>query len=76
MLHGSEERPFPTHPGELLRDIRREGLRLSGSEAARRLGLSRMSLHRIFRGDQAVTPEMALRLGKLRGNGPELWPRM
>jgi antitoxin HigA-1 len=29
-----------------------------------------------LRGQQAVTPEMALRLGKLCGNGPEFWLRM
>ena len=66
----------PTHPGELLREIIAESLRLSVSEAARQLGVSRMSLHRVLRGEQAVTPEMALRLGKLCGNGPELWLRM
>ncbi|HYZ26206.1 MAG TPA: HigA family addiction module antitoxin [Geminicoccaceae bacterium] len=72
------ERPArcPTHPGELLREILAEGLRLSVAEAARQLGVSRMTLHRVLRGEQAVTPEMALRLGKLCGNGPELWLRM
>ena len=66
----------PTHPGELLREIVTEGLGLSVAEAARRLGVSRMTLHRILGGKQSVTPEMALRLGKLCGNGPELWLRM
>lgn len=66
----------PTHPGELLREVITEGLGLSVAEAARQLGVSRMSLHRVLSGTQAVTPEMALRLGKLCGNGPELWLRM
>ncbi len=66
----------PIHPGELLREVIGEGLRLSVSEAARHLGVSRMTLHRILAGEQTVTPEMALRLGKLCGNGPELWLRM
>jgi antitoxin HigA-1 len=35
-----------------------------------------MTLHRLLRGEQAVTPEMALRLGKLCGNGPEFWLRL
>jgi addiction module HigA family antidote len=72
------ERPArsPTHPGELLREIIAEGLRLPIAQAARQLGVSRMTLHRVLRGEQAVTPEMALRLGKLCGNGPELWLRM
>ncbi len=46
------------------------------AEAARQLGVSRMTLHRLLRAEQAVTPEMALRLGKLCGNGPEFWLRM
>jgi hypothetical protein len=32
--------------------------------------------HRLLRGKQAVTPEMALRLGKRCGNGPEFWLRL
>jgi addiction module HigA family antidote len=72
------ERPArcPTHPGELLREILADRLKLSVAAAARQLGVSRMTLHRLLRGEQAVTPEMALRLGKLCGNGPELWLRM
>jgi addiction module HigA family antidote len=72
------ERPArcPTHPGELLREILADGLKLSVAEAARQLGISRMTLHRLLRGQQAVTPEMALRLGKLCGNGPEFWLQM
>ena len=76
--HPVTERPArcPTHPGELLREILEGGLKLSVAAAARQLGVSRMTLHRLLRGEQAVTPEMALRLGKLCGNGPELWLRM
>jgi addiction module HigA family antidote len=72
------ERPArcPTHPGELLREVLAEGLQLSVAAAARQLGVSRMTLHRLLRAEQAVTPEMALRLGKLCGSGPELWLRM
>ena len=66
----------PTHPGELLREIVTEGLGLTVAETARRLGVSRMTLQRVLGGTQSVTPEMALRLGKLCGNGPELWLRM
>ena len=66
----------PTHPGELLREILTGGLELSVAEAARQLGVSRMTLHRLLRGEQAVTLEIALRLGKLCGNGPEFWLRL
>jgi addiction module HigA family antidote len=76
--HPVTERPTrcPTHPGELLREILADGLQLSVAGAARQLGISRMTLHRLLRAEQAITPGMALRLGKLCGNGPELWLRM
>jgi addiction module HigA family antidote len=66
----------PTHPGEIFRDDVLPSLKLSVSEAARRLGISRQSLHRIMAGTQPVTPEMAVRLGKFCGNGPRLWLAM
>ena len=51
-------------------------LNLSVSEAARRLGVSRQQLHRILGCTHPITVEMALRIGKLAGNGPGLWLRM
>lgn len=71
------ERPSrkPTHPGALLRDeLDHAGLAVT--EASRRLGVSRQMLHRILAGRGSVTAEMALRIGKLLGNGPNLWLRM
>lgn len=75
----STERPVrhspwpPTHPGEILREDVLPELRLSVTEAAAKLGVSRQTLHRILSGEAAVTAEMAVRLGKLCGNGPRLW---
>ena len=66
----------PTHPGELLREDVLPALGISVSEAARRLRVSRQTLHRILAGDAGVTPDMAVRLGKFCGNGPGLWLRM
>lgn len=66
----------PVHPGEVLRGDVLPALGLSVSEAARQLGVSRQSLHRIMAGRQPVTVEMALRLGRFCGNGPALWLRM
>jgi len=40
------------------------------------LGVTRQTLHRLLAEKTAVTPEMALRLGKFCGNGPDLWLRM
>ncbi len=72
------ERPSrpPTHPGEMLREDVLPALELSVSEAARQLGVSRQTLHRIMAGTHSITPEMAVRLGKFCGNGPRLWLAM
>ena len=66
----------PTHPGEVLREDVFPALDLSVSEAARRLGVSRQQLHRILACTHPITVEMALRIGRLVGNGPGLWLRM
>jgi addiction module HigA family antidote len=66
----------PSHPGVLLREDVLPALRLTVKEAAGKLGVSRQTLHAILSEKSAVTPEMAVRLGKFCGNGPELWLRM
>jgi antitoxin HigA-1 len=69
------QRP-PIHPGEIVREEVLPALGLSVSEAARRLGISRQQLHRVLACTHPITTEMALRIGKLAGNGPGLWLRM
>lgn len=66
----------PVHPGALLREEALPAIGLTVTAAAAALGVSRQTLHAILRETQSVTPEMALRLGKLLGNGPNLWLRM
>jgi addiction module HigA family antidote len=63
----------PMHPGELLREEVLPALRRDKTEVADLLGVSRTTLYDILRERQQVTPAMALRLGKLCGNGPDLW---
>jgi antitoxin HigA-1 len=63
----------PMHPGELLRDEVLPALGRSKTEIAKLLGVSRQTLYDILDEKQPVTPGMALRLGKLCGNGPDLW---
>jgi addiction module HigA family antidote len=66
----------PAHPGGILREDVLPALGLTVTEAARQLRVSRQSLHAILAERSAVSPEMAVRLGRLCGNGPELWLRM
>ena len=63
----------PMHPGELLREVVLPAIGKPKTEIARLLGISRQSLYDILDEQQPVTPAMALRFGKLFGNGPELW---
>jgi len=66
----------PTHPGAILREEVLPTLGISVTAAARQLRVSRQSLHAILAERSAVSPEMAVRLGRFCGNGPELWLRM
>jgi len=61
------------HPGELLREDVIPASGKSKAEIARLLGISRQTLYDILDEKQPVTVAMALRLGKLFGNGPTLW---
>jgi addiction module HigA family antidote len=63
----------PMHPGEMLREDVLPALGKSKTEIARLLGISRQTLYDILDEKQPVTPGMALRIGKLLGNGPDLW---
>src|SRR3954451_1117973 len=66
----------PTHPGEILREEVLPALNMPVMTAAKHLGVSRQTLHRVLAEKAGVTPEMALRLGKFCGNGPGLWLRL
>ena len=66
----------PSHPGKLLRAVVLPAMQVSVSQAASELGISRQHLHKVLAGESAVSAEMAARLGKYCGNGPELWLNM
>lgn len=66
----------PTHPGALLREVVLPDLGITQGEFADRLGVSRRTVSEILHERRSVTPDMAIRLGKLLGNGAGLWLRM
>ena len=66
----------PTHPGALLREIVLPELAITQGEFAERLGVSRRTVSEILHERRPVTPDMAIRLGKLLGNGAGIWLRM
>jgi len=65
----------PAHPGELLREV----IPATGktkAEIAGLLGISRQQLYDILRERKPVSPSIAVRLGKLFGDGAGIWVRM
>ncbi len=66
----------PPHPGEILKEdvLKAEGIKVT--EAARQLGVSRVTLSRLLNGKTGVSVEMALRLSQWLETTPEVWLRM
>lgn len=65
----------PPHPGLLLQEeLLDRGL--SVAQAATGLGVTSQHLHKVIKGQSAVSPEMALRLEKGIGSRADLWLRM
>lgn len=66
----------PPNPGAVLQDtVLAEG-RISVSELARKLGVSRVALSRMVNGRAAVSADMALRLAAALGGSAESWMQM
>jgi addiction module HigA family antidote len=66
----------PPHPGEVLQDTVLADGRLSVSDFARRLGVSRVALSRVVNGRAAVSADMALRFAAALGGSAESWLAM
>ena len=63
----------PAHPGEILREDILPALAMSKTAVAEALGISRQTLYDIVNEKQPVSAGMAVRLGKLFGNGARFW---
>jgi addiction module HigA family antidote len=63
----------PAHPGAVLKEW------LAGfsvTEAARKLGITRIHLSRILHGHASISADMDLRLADALGTSPGLWLKM
>ena len=63
----------PPHPGEVVRALCLEPLGLGVTRAAEGLGVSRKALSELLNGHSGISSEMAIRLSKAFGGGPESW---
>lgn len=63
----------PPHPGEVLKEYLGD---VSITDAAKTLGVGRVTLSRVVTGASGVSPDMAYRLGAAFGTSPELWAGM
>ena len=63
----------PMHPGEFLREDIIPFLDATRTRIAECLGISRVQLNRLERGERDVSADLAVKLGKLMGNSPEFW---
>jgi addiction module HigA family antidote len=66
----------PTHPGAILREIVVPELRMSKTEMAKALKMSRQQFYAILRERQPVTPETAVKLQAAFGGTAQAWLTM
>jgi addiction module HigA family antidote len=76
--HSAKRNPdrCPSHPGAILREDVIPAVKRSKSEIARLLGISRQHLHDILTEKKPLSPDVAVRVGKLFGGGAGIWVRM
>jgi len=66
----------PPHPGIVLKGLYLDELKLSVSDTAKALNVTRQNLSGIVNGHTGISPDMALRLGKAFNTDPEMWLNM
>ncbi|MDP1702976.1 MAG: HigA family addiction module antitoxin [Aestuariivirga sp.] len=66
----------PSHPGALLREVVIPSTGRTKVEIAALLGISRQHLYDLLREAKPISPSVAVRLGKLFGDGAAPWLRM
>jgi addiction module HigA family antidote len=67
-----EKQVRPVHPGEVIADLL-EDLEMTTIDFAQKLDVAPDTVEAIIQGRLPVKVDMAIRLGKALGNGPQLW---
>ena len=63
----------PPHPGEVIKELCLDPLKLTVTAAAEGLGVSRRALSALLNAHAGISPDMAIRLSKAFGRSPESW---
>jgi antitoxin HigA-1 len=66
----------PTHPGAILREDVLPALKMTQTEFAELLDVSRLSVSELLHEKRSMSPEMAVRVATLLNTSPESWLRM
>lgn len=66
----------PTHPGAIFREDVLPALKMTQTELARRLDVSRLTVSELLHEKRSLSADLAIRLGRLTGTTPESWLRM
>ncbi|HYW92124.1 MAG TPA: HigA family addiction module antitoxin [Gammaproteobacteria bacterium] len=66
----------PTHPGAVLREDVLPALGITQTELAHRLRVSRLTVSELLHEKRAMSPDMAVRVGRLTNTTPESWLAM
>lgn len=63
----------PVHPGNILKEDVLAPLKLTITEAAKDLGVSRKALSELINEKASLSPDMAIRIAKATNTSPESW---
>lgn len=63
----------PPHPGVIVKKALIDGAKLNITEAAKVLGIGRVSLSKIINGHSGISPEMAVRLSIALNTSSKMW---
>lgn len=66
----------PPHPGQLIKRMLIDGANLSVTEAAKALGVGRVTLSKLINKKSGISPEMAVRLSLALNTSSEMWINM
>lgn len=66
----------PPHPGKVVKQALIDGTGLTVTEAAKQLGVGRITLSKLINGKSGISPEMSVRLSIALNTSSEMWANM